>query len=138
MLAGPEGSLRLEFQHDGLRVVGSEFHPGRAHPKVRAYRNGLGAVTPPLVPILRGLVAQREMVLRELRHDAVAFGLVARIKAKVRTALFLRVEFLERRHTRLEKQVAREFKIFDRAIALRLVPCVNFLHVGKFNKCRSI
>ena len=71
------------------------------------------------------------MVLRELGHDAVTLGLVAGIEAEVRAAFRLGVQFLERRHASLKEQVASQFVFLGRAPALRLVPCIDFLHIRK-------
>ena len=74
------------------------------------------------------------MILRKFVYDTVAFGLVAGIKAEVRAAIGLRVQFFECRHAGFEKQVACDFKFFGRAIALGLVPCIDFLHSPKVKK----
>ena len=128
MFTCTESRFRLELKDDRGWVVRSKFYPRGTNPKMRRHGNRLGTVAPPLVPILRGLVAEHKMILRELAHDAVSFGLVTRIEAEIRPAFRFRVQFFECRHARLKKQVACEFIFFGGAISLCLVPSINFLH----------
>ena len=50
---GAERAFRFQDQHGRVLVIGLEFNPGRAHPEMWAYGNGLCLIMPPFVPVFR-------------------------------------------------------------------------------------